>query len=225
MIRNIRDLSIIAHQAGVPLRSGCLIRSANLHQAAQEELIRISAVIDLRSDMEKEQMPDQTVDWISYYHIPFFNESAAGITREKSLSAVPDMKQLYRDMLEKESLRSHLQDVLRKISMHDFSTGAILWHCTAGKDRCGIVSAIVLQTLGVSREYIMQDYLLSNRACAQEGEEVYRKLLLSGQPEETAAAVREVFLAKPEYLQAALDAYDRNPLEFPDAEKFRIALL
>ncbi len=225
MIKNMRDLSEAARNAGISLRKGCLIRSASLHQASSEELRGISAIIDLRTHTEAERMPDRAAEWVSFYHIPIFDEAAVGITRENTLSEVPDMKRLYRIMLEQPVSRSHLHEVLRLISVHDYSKGAILWHCTAGKDRCGVVSAIVLETLGVSRNLIMRDYLRSNDSCAFEGDAAYRQLISKGQPEALAQAVRNAYLAKPEYLQAAFDAYDRNPLCFPNSEKFRRAVL
>ena len=38
----------------------------------------------------------------------------------------------------------------------------ILFHCTAGKDRTGVAAALILKALGVSREDIVEDYLLTN---------------------------------------------------------------
>lgn len=225
MIKNRRDLSEIAVEAGVPLRSGCLIRSAHLHEAALEELEGITAVIDLRTHTEAEQMPDRMPEWIAYYHIPFFDEAAAGITRERSFSEVPDMTRLYRTMLEEEKLRANVQAVLNIVSAHDYSRGAVLWHCTAGKDRCGVVSAMVLRALGVSRDFVMKDYLRSNEVCEAEAEEISRRMLDAGHPAELVSAVRDAFVAKPEYLRAAFDAHDRHPMEFPEAERFRRAVL
>ncbi len=225
MIKNLRDLSMIALEDGVPLREHCLIRSANLHTAEPEDLVGIDSVIDMRTQTEVEMMPDRITEWISYYHIPLFDEAAAGITREKKLSEIPDMPKLYRAMLESDSFRAHIQDVLHIISSHDYSRGAVLWHCTAGKDRCGVVSALVLQTLGVHRDAIMRDYLITNDTCREEADMVYWKMLQAGRPEKLARAVRDAFLARAEYLQAALDAYDRKPLAFPEAESFRHSVL
>lgn len=220
MIKNLRDLSDIAQDAGVNLRRGCLIRSGHLHLAEPEDLIGIASVIDLRTDTEVNQKPDRLNARISYYHIPIFDESAAGITREKNLSYVPDMASLYRLMLESETCRRQLYKVLSVISLHDYSRGGILWHCTAGKDRCGVVSALVLHTLGVDPELILKDYLRSNEVCSPEGDEVYLRLLEKRESVETARAIREIFLAKPEFFHAAEEAYRRDPLPFPNEERF-----
>ena len=225
MINNRRDLSAAARHGGLSFREGLLIRSGNLSSAEPAELDGISVVIDLRTQMEADRTPDRLAEWVSYYHIPLFDESAAGITREKNLSEVPDMRNLYRVMLEDESCRNQLLSVLRLIFTHDYSRGAVLWHCTAGKDRCGIVSALVYITLGLDRESIMCDYLRSNEFCEKEGDEACRKLLQAGKPESLALAVREAYLARPEYLQAALSAFDRNPVRLPEAEQFRRTVL
>ena len=225
MIKNFRDLCEIAWEADVPLRRGCLIRSANLHQATPEDLAGITAVIDLRTGVEAEQAPDRIAEWVTYHHVPLFDEAAVGITRERTFSEIPNMTRLYRVMVEDERLRPNLQKVLEIISSHDYAKGAILWHCTAGKDRGGLVAAMVLRVLGVGREHVMQDYLRSNDTCLEEGEAAYRSMLAEGQTEEFALGVRDAFLAKPEYLQAAFDAHDRHPMEFPEAERFRRAVL
>jgi protein tyrosine/serine phosphatase len=44
------------------------------------------------------------------------------------------------------------------------TSGAVLVHCTAGKDRTGLIAALTHQVLGVHRDNIIADYLLTNRA-------------------------------------------------------------
>ncbi len=56
--------------------------------------------------------------------------------------------------------------------------GAVLWHCSQGKDRTGIAAALLLAALGVSEETILSDYLLTNEFC---GDRIGRaKEMLSG---------------------------------------------
>jgi predicted SnoaL-like aldol condensation-catalyzing enzyme len=73
-------------------------------------------------------------------------------------------------------LRSAGQFYLRMVRDHPESWGrffevladgdgyAVLYHCTAGRDRTGVATVLFLETLGVSREEIVTDYLLSNEA-------------------------------------------------------------
>ena len=118
------------------------------------------------------------------------------------------MAALYRTMVTAPACREALGTVLTLILSHDYDRGAMLWHCTAGKDRCGLVSALVLAALGVERAVILADYLLSNLAFTAEAEGLYQKVLASGHGEVTAAAARDVFLAKQAYLDAAIAAVE-----------------
>lgn len=220
MIKNIRDLGGIKAHNGKTVRNGCLIRSGNLHNATPADLEGVSEIIDFRTNLEEEKMPDSIPNGKTYRRIPIFNESAAGITREGSISEVPDMKKLYRAMLTEESYRLQLQAIMRVIFNHDYTKGALLWHCTAGKDRCGIVTALVLTVLGVDRDSIMKDYLRSNEDCISESDEVYQRLVALGMPINNAEAVKDAFLAKPEFLNAAFDAFDERPLIIPATSHF-----
>jgi len=77
----------------------------------------------------------------------------------------------------------------------------LVFHCTAGKDRTGFAAALVLLALGVSREVVMQDYLLTNG--------LYRRPsgLVSSAPEEVLNVIWRV---QAEFLQAALQAVDHD---------------
>ena len=91
--------------------------------------------------------------------------------------------------------------------------------------------------LGVPEEVIREDYLLTNEVGEREAEMLYRYVLSTGKTEAEAAAARQVFLAKEEYLYAALDAikenygdtdaFFRDGLQLADGlvERFRDAVL
>ena len=58
-----------------------------------------------------------------------------------------------------------------------------------------------------------------------ESDEVYQRLVSMGMPVDNADAVRDAFLAKPEFLNAALDAFDERPLDIPDTSHFISSVL
>lgn len=58
--------------------------------------------------------------------------------------------------------------------------GSVLWHCTEGKDRCGLLSAIILFLLDVSEEDVMEDYLKTNKAAIRRVEKIRKKLHVAG---------------------------------------------
>ncbi|WP_324195366.1 tyrosine-protein phosphatase [Nocardia abscessus] len=67
---------------------------------------------------------------------------------------------LYRAFITAPGANEAFASVLRDIIGSD---GAVLFHCTAGKDRTGWTAAVLLTLLGVDRATVTEDYLLSNR--------------------------------------------------------------
>ena len=131
MIQNMRDLGGIRTKDGKIVRKGMLIRSAQLNQAEAEDLDGISAVIDLRTPEERNESPDQTYGR-EYLPLPIFEERTFGISHEQGADTqgIPDMAVLY-GILMKQCAGS-FGKVLRTIMEHDFSKGAVLWHCSEG---------------------------------------------------------------------------------------------
>ena len=218
-IDNCRQLGGLPGAEGKTIKNGLLLRSANLFGATARDgevltgIYRLTTVIDLRTDTERERKPDPVLDGVETVCLPIFDEAIGGITREDDDPAqfvLPNMRELYRTMVTDKACRKAFGTVLADIFSHDFEKGSILWHCTAGKDRCGLTSALVLGALGVSEDVIEEDYLLTNETCEREAEMLYRYVLSTGRMEAEAAAAREVFLAKKEYLEAALDAIKEN---------------
>ncbi len=218
-IVNARDLGGLVNREGRTVRRGLLLRTANLSQATREDLrrlagdYRLSLVIDLRTQTEREERPDRLPAGVRYLPDPLFDEATGGITREEGQSVVfslPDMPALYRTMVTAQPCKDVLSRALREILSHAYETGAVLWHCTAGKDRCGVVSALVLAALGVDRAEIMRDYAIDDPRFLIDAEELYRSILRSGRSEAEAETARECFLASPRFMEAALDAIEQR---------------
>lgn len=217
-VQNARDLGGLKTADGRAIASGILIRSANLAEATAEdemalrEKYRLSMVIDLRTGQERNEKPDATVEGVEYRSIPIFDESVAGISHEKrqGLSAIPNMEQLYRDMMTVKEYRRNLGKAAVCVMEHDFAVGSVLWHCTEGKDRCGLLTTILLSALGVDRDTIMEDYLLTNEVNGPKAERFYQLVLSKGGTDAEAHAVRKAFLADKAYLSAAFSAVDEQ---------------
>ena len=218
-IINARDLGGLTTTERKTIHKGLLLRAANLSQATEADLAklwrdyRLSSIIDLRTAVERKEKPDRIPEDVELRIHPIFDEATAGITREDKTSSpfsLPDMVSLYRTMIVAEPCRAALHDVLTAIFTHDFEKGSVLWHCTAGKDRCGIVSSLVLSALGVSREEIMHDYAVNADEFIVQADALYRRALRSGRPEPVAAAARDVFLALPKYLESTFRAIDED---------------
>ena len=143
----------------------------------------------------------------------------AGISHEEETEdqGIPEMSKLYR-MIVRDHAAS-FRKVLLTIMQHDFSAGAILWHCSEGKDRCGLTTALILEALGVDRDTIMVDYLKTNEVNLPKAIRIHDQLLASHGPE-YAESVYRAYIADEKYLQAAWEAmgegYLTDKLEIPE---------
>ena len=89
--------------------------------------------------------------------------------------------------------------------------GSTLWHCTAGKDRAGFATMLVLSALGVDKKSIFEDYLLSNKYRKSENEKTIEQVKEATndnkQAVENITAMREV---RKSYLQTAYDTMEKE---------------
>ena len=108
----------------------------------------ISTLVDLRSAQEVERAPCQLKSrrGFTYYHLPVTGGGDAPTSREH-LYAV------YQGMMD-EQMDRIIETILKAPSN-------VMYFCTAGKDRTGVVSALLLKRLGVPDETIVQDYMMS----------------------------------------------------------------
>jgi len=91
----------------------------------------------------------------------------------------------------------------------------IVIHCTAGKDRAGLASAIVLRTLGVSEETVLSDYLLTNEYWDRGGR------VRPGMDPQT---VKIIFSAREDYFRSAFDAIAKKYETLQDYLRHEVGL-
>lgn len=213
-VRNIRDFSGIVNRSGYKVKNGLFFRSSVLHDLAPKDIkklrdeYKLKTIIDLRTRTEIAEKPDTALDNVDYISIPILDESVFGITHEEEANQkfhVPDMEELYRGIVTDEFSLNGLRQVFEAI-FKAYEKGPVLWHCTVGKDRCGIVSALFLYLLDTDIETIFEDYLLTNRAVNLDALKYYYLILLYSRNREMAQKVLKSFRADRKYLQAALDA-------------------
>ena len=110
----------------------------------------ITTIVDLRSDGEVQSKPCALKNDISfeYYHCKVHGDGYL----PESVEAVPDS---YFDMVDEKKTIVNIMRVLSE------AKGGVLYHCTAGKDRTGVISALLLLLVGVSKIDILADYQIS----------------------------------------------------------------
>ena len=217
-ICNARTLDGLPGADGRRVRGTQLLRTGKLCGATQSDVDALAArrlrlVVDLRTTGERTQEPDPVVPGAEHRVLPVFDDRVIGVSHEKDEEKRPmpppfDIERVYRRMVSDPACRENLGRSTRAVLEHDFSQGSVLWHCSEGKDRCGLLSMTVLTALGVDRDVIMEDYLLTNVFSAPKSETIYQKLLDEGRPQEEAEAVRRACRAERSFLEAAFEAID-----------------
>ena len=159
-IKNYRDLGGVKTVDGREIKPHMLIRGTALLApgpisiAALKDCYNLKTIIDLRTIKERQEKPDVDIEGVEILHMPIINEATAGISHEKkvrsmeSLLMMPSMTELYISMVTKDSLEN-LVKVLKFILTLPEEKFAVVFHCTAGKDRTGIVAALLLSFLGL----------------------------------------------------------------------------
>ena len=236
-IQNIRDLGGITTKDGRKIREGCLIRSANFGAATDEDLLRLQrehrlrTVIDLRTAQERIELPDH-VGSCSYLPIPIIENFEAGITHECRTEGMPfpNLRELYKMMMLNRQCQANFRKVLKACFEHDYDSGAILWHCTEGKDRCGMTAALLLEALGVDRKEILEDYLETNTTNLPKAEKIYKQVEAE-HGEVMAECIYQAYIADRTYIENAWSAmndhYITEILGFTEqeVEAFRMRIL
>ena len=216
-LQNFRD---IAHG---DMKKGLLFRSGNLHRLPKKdqrllfEKYGVRVVIDLRTAQEVQTKPDVSIPGVRYCHIPLITMEEMGAGSEKEAKRriikehkLPDILEYYERLtlpMRKEAY-TRIFDVLCK------AEGSVLFHCTAGKDRTGILTALILSLCGVDKETIYQDYLRTNDDPVVPFAYKVFALFLDKQ---FRLEFKEYFKAKPEYLDKA---YDSILQKYGDLEAF-----
>ena len=182
-IVNARDLGGI--RIGDKLvRKGLLLRTGHLHDATGEDVRRLQEefhlrrIFDFRGVPEAALQPDVEVPGAEVIQLPTLDISA----EQASGDAIPDETWLnlpqhivrlsFTRLFQEKARALYPSLVLSEFSQLQYATflnlileteeGAVLWHCSQGKDRTGIGAALLLAALGADRETIVQDFDRSN---------------------------------------------------------------
>jgi len=198
---NFRDLGGYAASDDQRTRWRLLFRADGLGELTENDLsvlrtLGIRTVIDLRSGTELERGRfDVDAHPVSFHHFPFIDE-------------LPDAEEFDR---RPGLLGSQYQEILRDAGPQILAALEVLatpdalpavFHCTAGKDRTGVLSALLLSLLGVDEPTVVADYALSGEAMLR-----LRAKLIVKYPEgrETIMNIDEVFSADPVQMELLLD--------------------
>lgn len=159
---NCRDLGGYGCADGGFFRYHKLYRADAPNRMNQQEWqqmwdMNVRTIIDLRSESERTFMPYQVPQGIEVLHMPLMTgEVDMKNLQESAMEAFgKSLSEGYISMVENGAER--VVQVLNTIGQQ-LETGAVLYHCSAGKDRTGVISALLYLLCGVEEEDIIADY-------------------------------------------------------------------
>lgn len=227
---NARDIGGIATANGTT-KLQRLVRCGELSRITPQDVSVLQAlplqrVVDLRTAEEMQRSPDVKIEGVQYLHNPIIRSTTFGITYEKSSgSEIAQMLQaglermrqrgetyfqhmelLYRRFVSDEYSRKGYGSFLRLLAQHP-TNGVTLWHCTAGKDRVGTCTALLLHCLGASKEQIFEDYLLTNVQSADSTNSIVNKVK-GFVSDDNVRLIEKMLSADAAFLQGFFDEID-----------------
>lgn len=170
-MHNFRTVGDIKNADGKTLRKGVFYRSGHLNNLKRKSFdkfqrLGIKEVIDLRNEREITANPDHLPENLMYKKYSAFEDQGDQLSQAKKLvlkgkvnanDADKRMIDFYREYVTEnpETIKKIITEILD-------SDQPVLYHCTAGKDRTGIITALILSILKFDKATIYNDYLLSN---------------------------------------------------------------
>jgi protein-tyrosine phosphatase len=208
---NFRDVGGYRTSSGKWVRMGVAYRADSLDKLTPEEnatlqALGIKVICDLRTDAERAKAPDVVVPGTTVVidDVSGDNAEQAAATEQVIRDALAagdaetvknEFADIQVDLPLAEGARAAFGSVLQRLS--DRANLPMVLHCTAGKDRTGWSTAALLTALGVPRDTVAADYLLSNEAA-----KVRYGALVDDPAYSYAVGV------KPEYIEISFGAVD-----------------
>ena len=210
-LKNARDVAYGNIKEARLLRSESLFCLPKKDQKTLINKYHLKAVIDLRTTQEYNDKKDVVIPGVKYLHLPLVTMEEMGAGSEKEAKRLviknhklPDIYDYYRRLVYKE--RKEAWTSVFNCLLNE-EEGSILIHCTVGKDRSGVAVAVILSALGIDKETIYKDYMMTNEHPIIP---FAYKLFALTLDREFRKEFMEYFKAKKEYLDAAFSYIDEQ---------------
>jgi protein-tyrosine phosphatase len=204
---NFRDLGGFKTKEGRYTKWGKLFRADELSNLTEEDLqylssIPITSVIDFRAQSEVKRTPDKLPHTVRFTYpiaITPGNLSSEGIQANLLSTNIDTQMKYMNRLLVSDPPCVRAFRIFFAIVQNNLSA-PLIFHCSAGKDRTGMAAALVLYSLGVDEQTIMEDYLAS-------------KIYLSDKYDAFIAKyprAESIFTVKKMFLQAGINQIKRD---------------
>lgn len=212
---NFRDLGGYPTAGGKQVKWGMVYRSDALDKLSERDLqifdsVGVDVVCDFRGGHEVKEAPNRIPSGVQTIWLPAGSQNIDGwqdMFASIASGSMEPSQVMTRFYSEIDSLPARYVPFFAAL-LEVEDDAALLFHCSAGKDRTGIAAALFLTALGVEQDYVMADYLASNHFRKSENERLIAYMSESYQiPEAYGKAIAGV---ESEYLEAtfaAMEAY------------------
>lgn len=230
-IVNARELGGYISEDGRKVKRGVLLRTGALSGMTEADRIclmeqyHLTDVIDFRTSFECAAAPDPVMDPVAYHPIRILDEQGSqtagmaaaatgeGFPLEKLVEYIKSGKvhpeDMYVDIVQSAASKEGYRKFFECLLEH--KEGALLWHCSAGKDRTGLGAAFLLTILGVNRQTVLEDYSLTNVYFQDILKKMEIQLASFGLTEAEMEVMRAVAGGvNPAYLEKALDTIEEQ---------------
>lgn len=210
---NFRTYNGLKNIDGKRFKDNILFRSGSISALpAADKLklqgLKLNAIIDFRTDFEVQRDPDDTVGLkVNTVRIPLGNINQQSSMNMFALLNNPNSTEATADSMMMsfyENFASMVKSYKAFFEVLLLPDSKILFHCSAGKDRTGIASALLLKALDFDEQTIMSDFLRSNEAVKSVD---VNKLKMYGIPEKMASILMSV---KSDYLNEAIAQIEKQ---------------
>lgn len=193
---NARHLGGYAGSLGVTTEDAFIRMDAPTRLTAKDITLLldrgVETVIDLRGEEEfvQDLNPFCNMGEVDFHHISMLQTELS-----PHMIGNGNLEDLYCHMIS--DCHDTIADVMRKI-IH--AEGVVLFHCTAGKDRTGVIAALLLSLVGVPEKIVVREYTYTEILLSK-----WREVILS-QAQKQGLMLDEALLeAKPEFIRKALN--------------------
>lgn len=217
-IYNFRDLGGIKTKNNKRVKWGIFYRSGQISNPSNNDLeyinsLGVKTILDYRSKGEVNKNPDVKIKGIKYFNIsamPTLDKIEDNMDLFSFLKSDDNIKKIgdpvdflceaYRKMAFNSKAYRELM-----LCLQDTSTLPLVQHCTSGKDRTGVGSALILLALGVKEEDVIKDYMESNKYRKTINEKLRQSLGEVASGEKIRTLFNLLMEVRPIYMESLLD--------------------
>ncbi len=167
---NFRDLGGYRNHDGETVSWRRIFRSGDFRNITDDDFAQIEKEIGLRTviDLRTSEETERQGKWrfaevgIQHHHIPFPGGGGNKKEEARLLKECTNLGQFYLHIIDRKEFKKQIVTAFKIIA--DPKNHPLVFHCAIGKDRTGILSALLLSILGIDDKIIIEDYTLSEPA-------------------------------------------------------------